>query len=139
MQHEIVEGIDTCAGKPIKSAMHQFSADLLRGCDHFAKCAASAKPKEVVRAYNAACITFAAAIPEALVNEWVSISKLTEYDEKVPLGFWDALEECHRALNMRRKWNLIATLLGGLEWDSGREPFQSYETIATLRNEGISD
>ena len=40
-----------------------------------------------------------------------------------------------KALSLKGKWNLIATISQGAKWDSGSEPFQSYELVTALRNE----
>ncbi len=52
----------TCAGKPIRAAMHMFSADLIGGCRMFAETAKKAKSVNEVRYYNAACIFFATSV-----------------------------------------------------------------------------
>lgn len=123
----------TCAGEPIRAAMHMFSADLIRGCNDFAQKARNTNTDEEVRFYNTACLFFAASTIEAKVNEWISIAQVCFEDE--PKSFWHALAPLVKSLKLEEKWNLIASHTNGTLWDKGKEPFQSFELINSLRNE----
>ncbi|MDA3833114.1 MAG: hypothetical protein PF495_06920 [Spirochaetales bacterium] len=122
-----------CAGKAIRAAMHMFSADLSRGCKAFAEKAQNAETNDEVRVYNTACILFATSTIEAKVNEWISIARVCFEDE--PKSFWHTLAPMVKALKLEDRWNLIASHEDGTLWDNGREPFQSFDLISTLRNE----
>ncbi len=136
MRNDKVKGSDaTCAGKPIRAAMHMFSSDLIRGCKEFAEKARNAKIHENVRVYNAACIFFATSTIESKVNEWISIANACFEEE--PKSFWHALAPLIRTLKLEEKWNLIASHENGTLWDKGQEPFQSFELIVSLRNEVV--
>ena len=124
---------NTCAGKPIKAAMHMFSSDLIKGCNSFAEKAKAASKNEEVRFFNTACIFFATSAIEAKVNEWISVSQQCFKDE--PKAFWHALAPLAKKLKIDEKWNLIASSENGILWDNSREPFQSFELITLLRNE----
>jgi hypothetical protein len=123
----------TCAGKPISAAMHMFSSDLIRGCQDFAEKARNADTDEEARVYNTACIFFATSTIEAKINEWISIAQVCFKDE--PKSFWHALAPLVKSLKNDEKWNLIATHENGTLWDNGKEPFQSFSLIVSLRNE----
>lgn len=131
----IGEGTDgTCAGKPVKGAMRPFSQDLIAGCEKWANLAsASSEPGETIQ-YNTSCVLFAVSTIEAKVNEWISIASVIP-DAEIPVAFWENLADLQKTLSLKNKWNLIASLTGGVQWESGNEPFQSYETIVGLRNE----
>ena len=123
----------TCAGKPIRAAMHMFSADLISGCRMFAEMATKAKSVNEVRYYNTACIFFANSSIEAKINEWVSITQACFKEE--PKSFCHSLAPLVKKLKLSEKWDLIASNGNGTLWDKGKEPFQSYEVISSLRNE----
>lgn len=128
-----VRQAQTCAGLPISAAMHMFSDDFLRGCNDFAKKAKRARRYADVRTYNTACIIFAVSAIEAKVNEWVSIAQICFINK--PKSFWHVLTPMMKTLKLDEKWNLIASYRNATLWDSGRDPFQSYELISSLRNE----
>jgi hypothetical protein len=128
-----VEQVNTCAGKPISAAMHMFSSDLIRGCQDFAEKACNADTDEEARVYNTACLFFATSTIEAKINEWISIAQVCFKDE--PKSFWQALAPLVKSLKNDEKWNLIATHENGTLWDNGKEPFQSFSLIVSLRNE----
>lgn len=123
----------TCAGKSISTAMHMFSSDLIRGCRDFAEKGRNADTNEEARVYNTACLFFATSTIEAKINEWISIAKVCFKDE--PKSFWHALAPLVKSLKIDEKWNLIATHENGTLWDNGKEPFQSFNLIVSLRNE----
>jgi len=96
--------------------------------------AEDAKDDHSVLLFNTSCILFAAGAIEARVNEWISIGTIIE-DAEVPTAFWVEMQKSQKSLSIVQKWNLIAAICGGKCWDGGIEPFQSFGTIATLRNE----
>jgi hypothetical protein len=122
-----------CAEKSIIAAMHMFSSDLIRGCRDFAEKAHNAGTDEEARVYNTACLFFATSTIEAKINEWISIMQVCFEGE--PKSFWHALAPLVTSLKIDEKWNLIATYENGTLWDNGKEPFQSFSLIASLRNE----
>jgi hypothetical protein len=126
----------TCAGRPIRASMYPFSNDLIKGCQQFAALANDAEDDFSVRLFNTSCIFSGASSIEAQVNEWLSILREIE-DAGIPTAFWSELAISAKSLSLVQKWNFIAALRGGTLWDSGREPFQSYEIVVTLRNELI--
>ncbi len=126
---------ETCAGKPISTVMHIFSSDFIRGCSWFADKIKTAEYDDEVRSLNTACIFFATSAIEAKVNEQISIAKQCFMDE--PSSFWHALAPLVKTIKTEEKWNLIASHENGTLWDKGREPFQSFDLIASLRNELI--
>jgi hypothetical protein len=129
-----IDQADTCAGMPISAAMHMFSSDLIRGCQDFAEKARNADTDEKARIYNTACLFFATSMIEAKLNEWISIMQVCFKDE--PKSFWHALAPLVKSLKNDEKWNLIATQHeNSTLWDNGKEPFQSFSLIVSLRNE----
>ena len=48
---------------------------------------------------------------------------------------WTEIQNSQMRSSLQEKWDRIATECGGAFWDSGREPFQSYELVVALRNE----
>jgi hypothetical protein len=123
----------TCAGKPIRAAMHMFSEDLISGCRMFAEMAKKAKSEDEIRYHNTACILFSTSSIEAKINEWVSIAQACFKEE--PKSFWHSLAPLVKKMKVSEKWDLIASNGNGTLWDNGKEPFQSYEVINSLRNE----
>ena len=128
-----IKSESTCVGKPIRAAMYMFSADLISGCKMFAEMAKKAKAVNKVRYNNTACIFFATSSIEAKINEWVSIAQACYEDE--PKSFCHSLAPLVKKLKLSEKWDLIASNGNGTLWDNGKEPFQSYEVISSLRNE----
>ena len=49
--------------------------------------------------------------------------------------FWQYLEKMQKNLSFKEKWDLIASIVGGIQWNSGTDPFQSYDVLLSLRNE----
>jgi hypothetical protein len=114
--------------------MRPFSIDLIAGCERWAKLASASHDASETMHYNTSSVLFAMSTIEAKVNEWISIASEIP-DAEIPAGFCKSLTALQRTLSLKNKLNLISALTGGAQWDSGSEPFQSYETIVALRNE----
>lgn len=114
--------------------MYPFSFDLTGGFIYFAD-AALAEDKVKRRRYlNTACIVFAAGAIEAVINERISLeARFLDSGAKRP--FYEALAAAQRSISLKDKWNLLISVRGGHQWDSAKEPYQSYDTIITIRNE----
>jgi hypothetical protein len=121
-------------GAVVKSSMNMFSQHLLQGCEHYAEKAASSETVAEVLYANTAYILFSTSVAEAQLNEWISILSQIKAGTKSS-AFWKTLEQMQRTLKVHEKWNLIASYQNATLWDNAREPFQSYITIKTLRNE----
>ncbi len=128
---------NTCVGKPIKAAMSNFSADFLHGCKKFSELARSIENVQEIRIFNSSSIINAACYLEAKINEEISIGVLcygfepnsTESKE------WSTIQNLQKKLTVQEKWDLVSLRTGGMLWDKGKEPFQSFEVISSLRNE----
>jgi len=134
----IAEGNEsgTCAGATIKAAMHTFSDDLYRGCEHFAKLAEAFDSEPDIRMANTSCIFFGVSCIEARLNEKISTSSaISQMDTPPEDDFWINLEKKHIRSPLQDKWNLVAKKRTGTEWNNGSEPFQSYNLVVALRNE----
>lgn len=131
-EDDIVEG---CAGLPIKAAMHPFSVEFLAGCNKFAELAKQADNDQEVMIYSTACIVNAACYLEAKLNEEVAISRMFFNESSEEGSCWAEIKESERRTSVPEKWNKISSLTGGCKWDLGEDPFQSFETITSLRNE----
>lgn len=128
-------GEDTCAGRPIRAAMYPFSAAFLAGCRKFAELAQETDDGQEVMIYSTSCIVNAACFLEAKLNENVAIAQICFDEGSDERKQWDEIKENERRNSVPQKWNLIAALTGGCSWNSGEDPFQSFETISSLRNE----
>lgn len=126
---------DTCAGRPIRAAMHPFSVEFLAGCRKFSDLAEEADDRQEVMIYATSCIVNAACFLEAKLNEEVAIARICFDEGSDERKCWDEIKEGERRLSVPQKWNQVAALTGGCRWDSGVGPFQSFETISSLRNE----
>lgn len=126
---------DTCAGRPIRAAMHPFSIEFLAGCRKFSDLAEETGDGQEVMIYATSCIVNAACFLEAKLNEEVAIARICFDEGSDERKCWDEIKEGERRLSVPQKWNLVAALTGGCHWDSGVDPFQSFETISSLRNE----
>ncbi len=118
--------------------MHPFSFDLLGGAYFFADAASSEADDKRRRYYNTSCIIFAAATLEAVLNEQISLRNVFGNDvhtQRIPKEFVTALVNAQKTISLKDKWNLFVSMRGGRPWDSGQEPFQSYDLIIALRNE----
>ncbi|MDX8387811.1 MAG: hypothetical protein R8M46_04660 [Ghiorsea sp.] len=124
----------TCAGATITGAMHTYSDDLVKGCQKFSVMALEARELDEIRLYNSSCIFFATSSIEAKLNEWISLSKVVFSDDS---EVWLEIERRQRRLSLKEKWNLVAPIRNGVMWASGEEPFQSFETLISLRNEFV--
>lgn len=136
MGSEVSEG-NTCSGKPIKAAMISFSADFLHGCKKFADFASSSTDERDIRVFNSSSVINAACFLEAKINEEISIGVLCHgFEEDSPESKeWATIQSLQKKLTVQEKWNLVALRTNGVLWDNGREPFQSFEIILSLRNE----
>jgi hypothetical protein len=50
--------------------------------------------------------------------------------ERLSSALWGSVER----LEIRKKWMVVAHLLTGTEWERGRQPYQLFEQLVTLRN-----
>ncbi len=135
MTEPIDNNQDTCAGLPIAAAMHPFSVDFLAGCKKFSELASTTEDTQEVLIFSASCIVNAACYLEAKLNEEVAIARLCFDEGSVERETWDSIKKDERRLSVSKKWNRISAFTGGTQWDSGKEPFQAFETISSLRNE----
>lgn len=126
---------NSCAGRPIKSSMHSFSADFLAGCKKFSELAKNSNDLQEITIFNTSCIINAACFLEAKMNEEISIGVIC-HDDCEPEGrAWRAIQKLQKKLTVQEKWDLVVLITNGKAWDRTCEPFQSFETIASLRNE----
>ncbi len=117
-----------------QGSMYPFSFDLTGGYVYFADAAATEDNAKRRRYFNTACIVFAAGAIEAVLNERISLeAKL--FDSGPKRSFYKALAAAQRSIALKDKWNLFVSVRGGHHWDSSKEPYQSYDTIITIRNE----
>ncbi len=118
--------------------MYPFSFDLLGGAYFFAEAAANETDNQRRRYFNTSCIVFAAATIEAVLNEHISLGNTFGQDiryQHIPNQFLAALSNVQKSISLKDKWNLFVSVRAGSFWDSAIEPFQSYDTIVTVRNE----
>ena len=136
MEFDISEE-NTCAGKPIKAAMSPFSGDFLHGCKRFYELASSSENEQDIRIFNSSSIINAACFLEARINEEISIGVLCYgFEEDSPESKeWSTIQNLQKKLTVQEKWDLVSLRTNGVLWDKGREPFQSFEIISSLRNE----
>lgn len=125
----------TCAGRPIRAALHPFSVEFLAGCRKFSELAQETDNGQEILIFGTSCIVNAACFLEAKLNEEVAIARTCFEEESVERRQWNDIKDRARRDSVPQKWNQIAALTGGCRWSSGEEPFQSYETISSLRNE----
>ena len=134
-EHLNDSGEETCAGRPIRAALHPFSIEFLAGCRKFSTLAQETDDIQEVRIYSASCIVNAACFLEAKLNEEVAIARICFDEESDERKRWDDIKKGERRTSVSQKWNQIAELTSGCRWNSGQDPFQSFETIISLRNE----
>lgn len=117
--------------------MSNFSADFLHGCKKFAELANSTDNKQEIRIFNSSSIINAACFLEAKINEEISIGVLCYGFEPDSLESkeWLTIQNLQKKLTIQEKWNLVSLRTNGVLWDKGKEPFQAYEIISSLRNE----
>lgn len=130
-----MQPVDKSSGdQHAQQSMYPFSFDLTGGFVYFADAAAVEDDRKRRRYFNTACIVFAAGAIEAVINERISLeSRLIDSKSKRP--FYEALAAAQRSISLKDKWNLFVSIRGGSRWDSAIEPYQSYDTIITVRNE----
>jgi recombinational DNA repair ATPase RecF len=119
-------------------AMYPFSFDLHNGAHFFADAAVTEADEKRRRYLNTAAIVFAAATIEAVLNEQISLRSELGIDKHlshIPHEFFEALANAQKTISLKDKWNLFTSVRGGRMWDSGVEPFQSYDLLISLRNE----
>ncbi|MFT6910761.1 MAG: hypothetical protein ACJAS1_007498 [Oleiphilaceae bacterium] len=126
---------NSCAGKPIKSAMHSFSTDFLAGCKKFSELANNSEISQDVTIFNTSCIINAASYLEAKINEEIAIAVICYEETDAEGKAWRAIQNLQQKLNVHEKWDLVALRTNGIEWNKAVEPFQSIELIISLRNE----
>ncbi|HAO24271.1 MULTISPECIES: hypothetical protein [unclassified Methylophaga] len=131
-EDDVLEG---CAGLPIKAAMHPFSVDFLAGCKKFAELAKQTDSEKEVMIYSTSSIVNAACYLEAKLNEEIAISRMFFNECSREGKRWGEIKESERHTSVPEKWNRISSLTGGRKWSHGEAPFQSFETITSLRNE----
>lgn len=115
--------------------MHRFSVEFLAGCRKFSELAQGTDDGREVMIYGTSCIVNAACFLEAKLNEEVAIARICFDEGSDERKRWDEIREGERRNSVPQKWNRIAALTGGCRWNSGKDPFQSFETISSLRNE----
>lgn len=130
-EDDIVEG---CAGLPIKAAMHPFSVEFLAGCKKFAELAKLTDNEQEIMIYSTSCIVNAACYLESKLNEEIAISRMLFSESSEEGKRWGEIKESERRTSVPEKWNKISSLAGGRKWNPGEDPFQSFETITSLRN-----
>ena len=114
--------------------MAPFSFDLTHGYIEFASRAVAEDDRRLRRAYNAAAVVFSVATIEAVLNERISLTiNIFSTDEEEPVVA--ALAAMQRTLGLKDKWNLLAATRRSRPWNSGIEPFQSWDVLIALRNE----
>ena len=126
---------NTCAGKPIKSAMHIFSSDLLKGCKRFVELIELNNNDQDIVIFNTSCVLNAVCFLEARINEQISIAVMCFDEDEREGKSWRVIQRLQKKLTLQEKWDLIAVNTNGLLWDKGVEPFQSLDIIISLRNE----
>ena len=116
--------------------MYLFSDDLFWGCKYYAaKAKKASKPFEII-ASNTSCVFYAGSFLEAKVNEFIALTASgMNKDTKPTIKFWQVLFELQKDMKLKEKWNLIASIKPGRQWEGAVEPFQSYDLLLTLRNE----
>ena len=115
--------------------MYPFSIEFLAGCRKFADLAQETQNVQEVMIYSASCIVNAVCFLEAKLNEEIAIARICFDEGSNERKQWDDVKEGERRTSVSQKWDRVAALTGGVCWDSGKDPFQSFETISSLRNE----
>ena len=118
--------------------MYPFSFDLHNGAHFFADAAVTEEDEKQRRYLNTAALLFAAATIEAVLNEQISLRSEMGSDvhlSHLPCEFFEALAHAQKTISLKDKWNLFTSVRGGRTWDSGSEPFQTYDLLISLRNE----
>jgi len=130
---------DTCAGKPISSSMIRYSDILLDSCKHFVNLQKSESDDYKIIYYNTSIITGVVASIEARLNEHISMAtNSSNYDGSTNTSLkWAELSKGQKNTSIKDKWNSIAKIQNTQCWASGDSPYQSADTLISLRNELI--
>lgn len=116
--------------------LYKFSADILMVVRRNAHIVAEAADDALVFALNLSSIFLSGSFLEATLNEQIAMAARNGTQTIKPTPeFWITLNDMQKNLTVTDKWNLIASTTGGQQWDGAREPFQSHDTLITLRNE----
>lgn len=113
--------------------LYHFSDDLRLGCRYHASLAAALDSGFDTTIASISAILMAASFVEARLNELSA--QMVDGKPIAPAAFWRVIHERRKDIKFKDKWNLVASVSGGCEWDASREPFHSYDLIVTLRNE----
>ncbi len=124
---------DNCAGLPIKCAITMFSSTLIDGYNKFADNAENRDLSDDVMVNNSGCILFSISAIEGKLNEFISIQLMIDMNDGIP--FLKELKKMERTISIEEKWNFLAEIFKFNKWNNSKEPFQSYNTIKSLRNE----
>jgi hypothetical protein len=85
---------------------------------------------------NASAVFLAGSYLEAYINEQIAIhAEIAPKFRPDEAQLWSALESMQDSTSWRDKWAFITAFTKGVTWDGGRDPFQSYDTLISLRNE----
>ena len=112
---------------------------LNNGCEKFAEKALKENALDDIiniSQKNMAALIFGYTSIEAFINEIISISEVSKR-LSINRKYFEILIDLERKLTIKDKYNLLAGLLRAEVWNSSKEPFQSFETIQTIRNEVI--
>lgn len=117
-------------------SMYLFSDDLFWGCKYYAaKAKKASKPFEIIAA-NTSCIFYSGSFLEAKINELIALNASSKSKNTKPTSeFWQVLLESQKDMKLKDKWNLIASIKPGRQWNGAVEPFQSYDLLISLRNQ----
>jgi hypothetical protein len=120
---------------PDGKALYLFSNDLVWGCRYYARQARQASSEYLRLVANMSCVFLGGSYVEARLNELTANVTAVAGEPPTPLPFWQVLHGRRRDLGFKDKWDLIASVSKGQQWDASKEPFQSYDDIVSLRNE----
>src|SRR5690554_3621138 len=125
--------MDNCSGKEIKAVMARYSETLFQGCKHFEELISETNDRELIKIYNTASLFFSISSLEGKLNEFISIQIAIDMEHKLPELRTIKREE--RQLSFDEKWDCVNKIFDYKKWDNSVEPFQSFNIIASLRNE----
>jgi hypothetical protein len=115
-----------------------YSDSLIRGTILNGRLSSFATNSSDIINFNSSCVFFAVAFLEAKLNQIISgLSVYGGLNDQIPKTHWEMVKANERSFTYKQKWNFVAAAQGGVLWDAGREPFQSFEVIISLRNELI--
>lgn len=116
--------------------LYRFSADILMLVRANAHMVVRADDDASVFNLNLSSIFLSGSFLEARLNEEIALCAHSATDTIKPsLAFWVTLNEMQKSLTVIDKWNCISSTRGGHRWDGAIEPFQSHDTLTSLRNE----